>query len=242
MKKILIGLSFVPILSIAADFVNIINQDSSYIADKIEIPEPEPILDYSKQAWMNIHTAIKPEDLYPSVADGSSAIEESTAYDFNFGQKPFIGNNYGFTAYDINYDKTKWINCIVDLDNYCSPPNGNSATYNKSHPSGQYYFELTIKGNPIGPVVEFMGMFNINDPRYYSGVGASRVGNNDNGGYYYTNGDGTHNAANKGDKYKSSGITNSGTIMQVWVDYDTMSIAIMELGTNKIDYLNYMNK
>lgn len=240
MKKTLIALSLFPVITFSSDFVNIIGRDASYIAEKIETPEP--ILDYTKQAWMNIDSSVIGSNLYPAVADGSSGEEYSTSYNFNFGQKPFLGDSYGFKPYDENYDSSKWIDCVVDSENYCAPPNSSSSKYNHGHSSGQFYFEFTLKGNPIGPHVEFMGMFDKTKALYYSGIGASRVGSVDGGGYHYTSGSGNNNAINKGYKYKSNGVTASGTTMQVWIDYDTMTIAIMELGTTKSDYENYTSR
>lgn len=247
MKKLLALGMLIPTISFAGNtFVTIISKDNnSYDTEgtpSTPDPDPTPTIDYSQQAWMNIHSGISAMDLYPAVADGSGSTSESTTYDFNFGQRPFLGDSLGFASYDENYDKSKWIGCVVDANNYCAPANTSSAKYDKSHPSGQFYFEFTLKGNPIGPHVEFMGMFNRNQAIYYSGIGASRVGTVDGGGYHYTNGDGTHSAVNKGDLYKSTGITSSGTTMQVWIDYDTHQIAIMELGTTKSDYQNFINR
>lgn len=221
LKKSILTIMLVPMFSFSSDFVNIIKSEGLYILD---LKQP----DMTFQAWENVTYDLS--KYTPGSADGSSGARAK--FKFNFGQEPFLGNQKGFMPYDSNYEESKWVNCD-SYNGYCSPYlNGGVAYYNHKNNSGQKYFEITTGDLDTAPFQDSLGMINPDyhlNYYYFIGLQASGAWKN---GLYWGRGDGSYF------EWSNSGRQESGTVLQVWIDYDNSRMSIMELGQNENFYFN----
>lgn len=222
-KYIIIGATLFPLISFASEYVSIISKTNSmYISDSFKIP-----LDYSIQAWRDVsHKDLS--SFMPMAADASSS--RQAAYKINVGQENFKGDPVGFKPYDSNYDINKLNHCVSENNGFCSAGNLRQVNYNYKNNSGQYYFEIEVLGQGHTDCVGLSDTTNINAPRA-SRIGVCYVGNYIGGFKWDQN--------NQYIDYKIGGGQPSGTVYQIWIDYDKEIMAVMELGSTLIDYKNY---
>lgn len=214
---------------------------SSYYYD-MHYTAAETGVDLTSQAWISMASTLNIGNFIPAVFDGSGSGHSQTFT--NFGQQAFSGDSKGFQPFDSAYDVNKWTNCALtttdinsdgtDEDLCAVSYNGGVAYYDKSHTSGKYYYEITLKNQATAPYVDAAGLADRTNLNYYNTLGAQRYG-------YYEAGYNIGNGAGVNVDYKNTGAQPDGTIFQVWVDYDNRRISVMELGTAKDAYINYYN-
>lgn len=206
---------------------------SEYSYDSVYSNIDKNVLSFEDQAWVDMDENINLSNFKPSISDGSSSAV-SDAY-FNFGQDSFVGESHGFTPFDTNYDPNKWTGCnFVSKNGHDScvvSSNLTTAHYDHSYNSGQYYFEITL-GEVEASYLDSIGLTDNTRLSFYYTIGAMRTGSYENG---FERGDGKGARYN----YKNTGAQPSGTVFQMWIDYDNRRYAIMELNDNKSEYVDY---
>lgn len=190
-------------------------------------------IDTSIQAWKKVSSSYDLSNFTPIIADGSTAA--NAIYYVNFGQIPFKGNSYGFKPFDLNYSESKWTNSSFKTDgSFVLPTNMSYSRYEEYKSSGKYYFEVEIKTKPYADTIGFKDKDVTGSYGYSYTIGVMRVG-------YHTEGMQWRKEGDIVDGYwLPSGKQDVGTILQVWIYYDKNLISIMELGTEKNDYVNYI--
>lgn len=231
-KTIVLALCSIPAMTFANNYFTFISKtDNTY--DVGEIPDsdtPPPInepLDYSFQTWKNV-SSINLGDFHPMAMDGSSS--NQAHYKLNMGQEAFKGNPAGFTPYDEDYDVNNLKNCNSNQDGFCSSGNLQQVVYDKKHSSGQYYFEIESKGQAH---TDCIGISNVTTASVARSnrLGACYAGNYTYGMRWDMNSVYTD--------YSHVSLQPTGTVYQVWIDYDKELMSVMELGTTQEDYTNY---
>lgn len=231
-KTTILAIAAIPAMTFANNYFTFISKkDHSYEVGEIQDPgTPPPVdqpLDYSFQTWKDV-SAINLSDFHPMSMDTSS--KNQAHYKINVGQEPFKGNPAGFKPYDENYDVANLKNCHSNQDGFCSAGNLNQVFYDKKHSSGQYYFEIEAKGQAHADCLGF-SKSNVSAPSRMDRFGVCSVGNQSYGMKWDLN--------NTYSEYSHVNLQPTGTVYQVWVDYDKEIVSIMELGTDQHDYTNY---
>lgn len=220
----------IPMTAVSSEYVTIISkQNNAYDSGPVVPVEPEPPepLDLTGKAWRDV-SAKDLSEFMPMAMDGSSS--NQAAYKINVGQEPFKGNPSGFTPYDENYDISKLKNCNSETDGFCSAGNLLQVAYEHKNITGKYYFEIEAKGQAHSDCI---GLSNVSTP---SSPRASHLSVCYAGNYAYGS---KWDQDNVYTEYRIGGLQTTGTVYQVWVDYDENRMAIMEVGTTLDDYINY---
>lgn len=192
---------------------------------------PRPNLDYFTLQGYSL------KGLFPAYGDASSS--GSARVDFNFGQRPFLGDPKGYLPYDVAYDPKYWVGASFDGNNIYTGNLG-TATYRRTpYQSGRYYFEATITGSPhsdaIGMNVAHTGQYN-NSGRYCMAQCGSYSAHNPT----HMSGIGDANALMPNKSYSIYSYTIlSGDTVQVYLDYDNDSMLLQKLGTSRADLQFY---
>ena len=175
--------------------------------------------------------------LYPSV--GNRDANFGPYLGINMGQKAFLGDPLGFSAYDPNYDPSLWQGYMDTSGDDMRVRNSASAWYLKNYTSGKYYYEIECKGvireHAVGMVSSDKGpedppLFRENDAIYVYYV---EYGQNPMNKTLYVDG-----SAVTTQSWYSNGMGREGDIIQVYIDFDNGSILIKELGTTSEDHTN----
>ena len=172
--------------------------------------------------------------LYPTYTDASSS--GIGMGDFNFGQRLFLGDPKGFSAYDINYDPSLWENGTLYNGNYITPLSVRSAQYIKNHNSGKYYFEVTIGGSSHADIVGFgkrylPGEYSQQLNRQEKIIGIGSIGTAYNSKPIIFQNENIENFV-----WADNLSIIPGDTIQIWVDYDNNGILFKKLGSKKEDY------
>lgn len=166
-------------------------------------------------------------NMRPAYRDDSSF--SAGGADFNFGQKPFLGDTRGYKPYDINYNSSFWINGSVNQDNVVRPPNLSTTYYPVSYSSGKYYFEATIYTS----VADKIGLLSNNSTNL--ATDSKNI---------YLNYIGTYNSrifkGKNSIPWDNSYNIIHGDTVQFYIDFDNNKILIQKLNTTINDHINYI--
>ncbi len=225
-KIIKIILISMPMTVCASEYVSIISNTNSLYTSGLP-NNPSEDFNYSIQTWKDVSDQ-NISDFMPMAMDGSS--HNQAYYKINVGQEPFKGETGGFKAYDENYNVNKLNNCNSGSNGFCSSGNLQQVNYNHKNTSGKYYFEIEVSGQAHTDCIG-MGKTTSSSIARSDRIGACYIGNQ-RGGYEWDQ-NSTYT------KYKTGGTQGSGTIYQIWIDYDTEIMSIMEYNSTKDDYTNF---
>lgn len=246
MKKIIISTIVTIPMIVAADgfnmFINGHTVDYTSTHEYIEPVDPsEPTQPYkfTTQNWkdMSKHDL---SQFYPMVGDGSSA--NQAHWYINLGQNEFVGDSQGFLPYDDEYDIDKMLNCqvtAIEGDNvYCGTSNLNRVVYDKKHSKGKYYFEVTFKYQAHADCIGMTKDKSVGNNNITPGlVGACYIGNinTDDSRYNMQWFDlGTYSPYST-----KANNSPSGSVYQVWIDYDNERLAVKPIDTNEDQYIKH---
>ncbi len=221
MKKTLLTLFILASSYAQADYKIISNS-----TQRIEIPEPKEIEEPTgPQFWTAINVNI--DGLFPNYSDSSSyGVGEG---DFNFGQKPFLGDPKGYLPYDKNYNNMLWKNGSFYMGNFIRPnSNLSSARYMKNYDSGKYYFEVTIGGTSAA---DSIGMGNDTNTPMYNQNGVAGIGAI---GTYFSHKVKYYN--NTSSRWSDNLSIVAGDTIQFYLDYDNDRFLVKKIGTTSTDY------
>lgn len=225
-KKILLISLLLTTNALAATYVAHIpkNIGNNYVKEeKINIPD---------LPWEQIAEGYDLSMYYPVLIDNSSSAQ--AIYDVNFGQKKFKGDPKGFSAYDSNYDSSKWSGATLQSNGSVQiSKNINYAKYEERKSTGQYYFEIEVIQKPHADIIGFKDITRTGNYYYQYVLGIGKVGYN-TGGLQMADIKG-----NWRNWLQNGGLQPAGTVFQFWIDFDNRLFSVMELGTSKDDYVNY---
>lgn len=222
MRNILLFIILNSVSYANADYKILLNS-----SQKLDIPEKKEIIQETIGPEFWTATGVNLKGLYPNYSDSSSL--GAGEGNFNFGQKAFLGDPKGLAPYDKNYDSSLWKNGTFHTGNFIRPnSNLSSARYIKSYNTGQYYFEITVGGDPAS---DSMGMaYDTNTPLYNQSnvVGIGRIGT------YFTNKIKYYNSTSS--LWANDLEIISGDTIQVYLDYDNNRFLMKKLGTDINSY------
>jgi len=181
------------------------------------------------------HKGVNISGWYPAMSDSNSTYAGGA--EFNFGQRAFKGDPFGYQPYDTSYDPALWVGGTANATtNYIYPANLKAVYYNKVKTSGKYYFEVEVNPSrldqigllPIATTLPLVSVSNSVYITYGDALATAHIGN------------GTSYQDVQWSNYNTTRGANPPETWQVYLDYDNGNVMIRKLGTEKDDHVNYL--